>query len=490
MIFIKEVSLAYGHKKLFEEVSETISPRDRIALVGSNGSGKTTLLRMLMGDETPDSGMIEISMTGGPLVIDGKPFRSRQISQELQAIGSSFDGRLSWVGGFYYLLDQADELSGTNAIYGAPIFLPGSASVADRVLDNYTVAAFGQGTWDITDWLSATAGIRWTLDHQGYKLLNWNLASPDQTKAETQSRPTPEDQITADSDASEDFSEWTPMASVAATLPEDLRPDVLDHLMGYFTYARGFKGGGFNALGENETGALEYFEPEFLDSFEVGAKTIALDQRLTMNLSLFFGKYDNIQVTSIRDVGTVENPQVVQLTLNAARATTRGLEWEFTAIPIEGLQINGSVGVIDARYDSYIGINDLNNEEIDRAGQTFNNTPQLQTFLALQYSLPIDLRSSRALSGWLTPRLEWAYQSEVHYNGPELLAGIQRGFNLLNARLSYDFLDDRAQIALWGKNLTNEGWFGNSTPIANFFGVSLNYYEPPRTFGGELSYRF
>ena len=119
-----------------------------------------------------------------------------------------------------------------------------------------------------------------------------------------------------------------------------------------------------------------------------------------------------------------------------------------------------------------------------------DSTPQLQTFLALQYSLPIDLRSSRALSGWLTPRLEWAYQSKVHYNGPELLAGIQRGFNLLNARLSYDFLDDRAQIALWGKNLTNEGWFGNSTPIANFFGVSLNYYEPPRTFGGELSYRF
>ena len=59
MIFIKEVSLAYGHKKIFEEISETIGPRDRIALVGSNGSGKTTMLRMLMGEETPDSGMIE-----------------------------------------------------------------------------------------------------------------------------------------------------------------------------------------------------------------------------------------------------------------------------------------------------------------------------------------------------------------------------------------------------------------------------------------------
>ena len=59
MIFIKEVNLAFGHKKVFEEISETIAPRDRIALVGSNGSGKTTLLRMLMEEVEPDSGMIE-----------------------------------------------------------------------------------------------------------------------------------------------------------------------------------------------------------------------------------------------------------------------------------------------------------------------------------------------------------------------------------------------------------------------------------------------
>ena len=350
-------------------------------------------------------------------------------------------------------------------------------------MNNWNWAFYGQGTFAATDWLSLTGGIRYSEEKKGLSALNRPI------DAETgEVLPLPP---LTDGDSEAIFSAWTPMATVALQVPEGMLDNAhLDHLMGYITYARGFKGGGFNALGENETGDLEPFEPEFLDSFEVGAKTIALDQRLTMNLSLFFGKYDNIQVTSIRDVGTVENPQVVQLTLNAARATTRGLEWEFQAVPVEGLQINGSVGVIDARYDSYIGINDLDNQSIDRAGQTFNSTPQLQTFLALQYSLPIDLRSSRTLSGWLTPRLEWAYQSEVHYNGPELLEGIQRGFNLLNARLSYDFLDDRAQVALWGKNLTNEGWFGNSTPIANFFGVSLNYYEPPRTFGGELSYRF
>ena len=60
MIFIREVTLSYGHKKLFNEISETIGPRERIALVGSNGSGKTTLLRMLIGEAvSPDEGGIE-----------------------------------------------------------------------------------------------------------------------------------------------------------------------------------------------------------------------------------------------------------------------------------------------------------------------------------------------------------------------------------------------------------------------------------------------
>ena len=40
MIFIKDVNLSFGHKKVFNEISESIGPRDRIALVGSNGSGK------------------------------------------------------------------------------------------------------------------------------------------------------------------------------------------------------------------------------------------------------------------------------------------------------------------------------------------------------------------------------------------------------------------------------------------------------------------
>ena len=51
--------MAFGHKKLFTGINETIGPKDRIALVGSNGSGKTTFLRMLMGQVVADEGEVE-----------------------------------------------------------------------------------------------------------------------------------------------------------------------------------------------------------------------------------------------------------------------------------------------------------------------------------------------------------------------------------------------------------------------------------------------
>ena len=91
MIFIKEVHLAFGHKKLFEGISETIGPRDRIALVGSNGSGKTSLLRMLMGQIDPDEGEIEKPdyATVGYLPQDGVSAKGCSMREE---VSKAFSG--------------------------------------------------------------------------------------------------------------------------------------------------------------------------------------------------------------------------------------------------------------------------------------------------------------------------------------------------------------------------------------------------------------
>lgn len=85
MIFIKDVHLAFGHKKLFNGIAETIGPRDSIALVGVNGSGKTTFLRMLMGDVIPDEGKVEKPdyATVGYLPQDGVSVKGCTIREEV-----------------------------------------------------------------------------------------------------------------------------------------------------------------------------------------------------------------------------------------------------------------------------------------------------------------------------------------------------------------------------------------------------------------------
>lgn len=160
------------------------------------------------------------------------------------------------------------------------------------------------------------------------------------------------------------------------------------------------EGGGLNAVlqGEPESGLVP-FQPETLDNFEIGAKMIGLDQRVTFNLALFDSKYDDIQRTQLET--TVNDDDTISartLTLNAAKATIRGVETEIQAIPLDGL--------------------------------------------------------------------------------------------LINARLSYDFLDDRAQVALWGRNLADETYFQSTLPIAGPLGIIQRGYAPPRLWGAELTYQF
>jgi ATP-binding cassette subfamily F protein uup len=59
LLSVQNLSKHYGNKTLFSGAGFTLSPFDRVGLVGVNGSGKTTLLRMIVGLEPPDSGTIE-----------------------------------------------------------------------------------------------------------------------------------------------------------------------------------------------------------------------------------------------------------------------------------------------------------------------------------------------------------------------------------------------------------------------------------------------
>jgi ATP-binding cassette subfamily F protein 3 len=73
MIRVENVSKSYGELNLFSEISFSLSPKERLGVVGRNGHGKTTLLRMILGYETPDAGAIVIP----------KNYRIGYVSQKL-----------------------------------------------------------------------------------------------------------------------------------------------------------------------------------------------------------------------------------------------------------------------------------------------------------------------------------------------------------------------------------------------------------------------
>ncbi len=418
--------------------------------------------------------VIQLASVGGG-VLDGEPGFQQQISQEVQASGSAWNDRLNFVAGYFVLWEKGTAVW---TIWAMGNSLD-AATTTDVDFDNWTWAPYAQATADVTDWLSLTAGLRYTEDKKGLHLKFYDPRAPE-----------PPD---LDRDRSAIFSAWTPMASLSARLPESMMEDTpLDHLLGYFTYARGFKGGGFDAVTSPFAEELNRFDPETLDSFEIGVKTISFDERMTLNLSVFLGNYDDIQITKFQDLGDTDGdglPNLQRITLNAASGTTKGLELELLALPTTGLRITGSLGLLDARYDEFEGIDDVTGENTDRSGQRFLLTPEVQSHIAIQYSLPVSFEGPEWLQGWITPRVDWSYQGNVLYLGPEIPQGTQPGYNLIHLRLGYDFLDDRAQVALWTRNLLDEAYFDYAFSSSSSFGIGNRWFQIGRTYGAELSYR-
>jgi iron complex outermembrane receptor protein len=422
-----------------------------------------------------DITVIQLANLGGSDPVDGLPGTAQQIQQEFQVAASAWEDRIDLVSGLFLFWEEGDRSNGV----WVPVI---NQRTLNRVIsDNFTWALFAQGTVNPVDWLSLTAGVRYTQDDKSARQINSNLNLP------------PGEQQVVDVSGQESFDSWTPMASLALFAPPSwLEVAGLDHLMGYFTYSRGFKGGGLNAVLQGEpTAGLIPFLPESLDNFEIGAKLIALDQRLTLNLALFDSKYDDIQRTQLE---SIENPDGTidsrQLTLNAAEAKARGIEVELQAIPIDGLLLTGMLGFLDARYDSFPNsTNPLGGAApLDRSGERLPNAPEYNSLVSAQYSIPIALEGW--LGGFLTPRIEWAYRDSEMFVGPELPQATQGSYHLINARLSYDFLGDRAQVALWGRNLADETYFTAALPLAGILGTMTRSYAPPRLWGAELTYAF
>ncbi len=430
---------------------------------------------------------------GDPRNVNGEPTLQDQVQQELQVNGRAWDGRLSFVSGVFLYWENIDEDNALRFLPGNPL-LDANGGISESVnrIDNRDWAFYGQATADVTDWLSLTGGLRYTEER---KALAHRLTIPEGLN--------PPDPEPSDFSNSLTSGAWTPMASVAFKTPQEWldATGVLDWAMPYFTYARGFIGGGVNGAGRTSSPLeSQTFGPEYADSYEWGVKTIGFGGRASLDFDWFLLQRTDQQVIQLVQDGSAcppgSDPDCVTPTLalvtNAGRSKTYGLETEFKVTPVSGLLLSGGAGYTHARFIDFPDAeSSITGDTINRAGEPLPFVPEWTTHLALEYAYELPRFGGPSwLHGWITPRVDWSYTSGNFFYAPEIEQLQQSGYDVVNFRLAWDFNDDRSRIALWAKNLTDKAYYNAAVASPRLAGSVTRYYETPRTFGVEISQRF
>jgi iron complex outermembrane receptor protein len=250
----------------------------------------------------------------------------------------------------------------------------------------------------------------------------------------------------------------------------------------YLSYATGSKGGGYvsNSSALGLTGRVE-FEPERARSWEIGAKFRLFDNRLAVNMAAFNTNFTDLQVSSYTGTSFT--------TGNAARARSRGIEGDASLRLSSMLTIGGSGAYLDARYRDYPGAACVYNAptgcvSMNLAGYRLTRAPEWKWNAYAQLTVPVS--DSWQLSG----RVSADYTSESIYQDDRNPHNIMPGYTKLDARIAMSSDDLGLDVALIGRNLTNEVSFSQSFAIPLVAGTWGVFVNPGRTIALEVSKRF
>lgn len=376
-----------------------------------------------------------------------------QISQEIR-YASQVGERFEYLLGAFYFDRSADEQSfikfDSPALHGP---LQDGVSEATFALSAQTYAVFVHGTYNLSDQLSASLGVRYTVEDQDVLATqsSRNYVYP------TYNRP----------DSRSDSS---------VTYNLSVNYDVNDDIMIYGALARGFKPGGFD-MGRPVSFTEFQFEEEINYNHEVGVRSIWFDHRLLINATAFHTVYENFQARSFDGIRF--------LNTNAPEFTTTGLEVEFVARPTDRLDLRASGSFIDAHYTDFpnggcpqgvAGFCDL-------TGRELNQAPQTSVSASAQYTHPLG-------QGWEGFVLgEMSYRSGYYSDqalDPKLFTP---AYTLVNLRIGVESADG-IRIEAWAKNLFDEQYvnFGFNSPLLT--GGYAGFLGEPRMYGLRIRKTF
>jgi outer membrane receptor protein involved in Fe transport len=404
---------------------------------------------------------------------------SRQFSEELR-FSSKSDGRLTWVGGLYYSdFNSVWTFNGTTPNFSAYEDLGTfERATTPNWFDAYSpttekqYAIFGDATYALTDELKADIGLRFNkYDYEFSSCISgWGsgmgAAAPSCSGLITQ-----------------DPSKTSPKINLSYTFSPDL--------MTYLTAANGFRPGGGNAVYPT-TGAAwgpafaasgytggkwpSTYAPDSVWSYELGEKARFFDRRLTVNTSVYYEHWSNIQLEAY--------PNDWALNINGNYATIYGGEIDTLAVLGGGFNLEVTAGYLQEHLDG-------GPHWLIAPTDKLPEVPAVNGEVILSYLKPLSDKYS------FTGRVETSYTGSRYslaFPVPYQVIGAYvqlPGYSLTNIRAGIQSTDHWS-ATLFVNNVTNkhaelENLYLENEPSAAYNRIITNQ---PLTAGVDLTYRY
>ncbi len=385
-----------------------------------------------------------------------------QFSQELRLQGDTEVGGnpLQWIVGAFYMYEWNETLIGDELNFQLPsgARLPLGRQFKFLENDVESIAVFGQGTWNATDALALTAGLRFTRDWKDVAVTQFGANGSIVYDTQTL--------IDIGVPIEQTFEELTPKLGIEYQVTNDV--------LAYASYTQGFKSGGWNS---RVTNARQFyaFEPEFVTAYEAGLKAELFDRRLRLNTALFWSDVSDLIL------GTIDEQDGGAFATLNADADIYGLEVETRLQATRELQIFANLGLLDGEYK---------NLGADPQGFADRKLPRVSdvTFKAgASWSRFFDGIGTINLGG------DVSYTSEYFASASNREINKVEATTLVAAYIGYDSPDDRWSLRAGCKNCFNEEYFHSMLDFPSLgpsVGFSAAYPGDPRTWTISAQARF
>jgi iron complex outermembrane receptor protein len=389
-----------------------------------------------------------------------------QLSQEFR-IASQASETFEFVAGLYYFNTDYDVLRRTLHLYDFFAYNLSGEVPIDLDLIGYNTqeqettsyAAFFSSDWHLTEKLTLTTGIRYTIEEKDF------VGYTDQVLPAFLGAPT--DYVATKLD--DDWDEVSPKVGLDYTLTDDV--------MFFGSYTQGFKSGGFFGRNQDFENTSSY-QPEYVDTFELGAKTEWMESRIQLNATAFYSEYDDKQEEVIITPDPTDPAYVLSVVLNASTVVMQGIELELSAQVMENWLVRSSYGYNDVQYDEFFADTNGDGIETDNSDLTLRNAPENTFSIGTTYFQNFDNVD-------VAYNLNWRWKDEVE----SIINNDPRGHQdaIQNLDASIDVTYQKLNVSIYGRNLTDEiaGRAINISTLATF-----RQYQQGVNYGVEVAYNF